>query len=257
MTKEKDRPLIGINMDLLGTGRGQRPHSVVQSGYYDSILTAGGIPVLIPPLFREAEVMPLLERLDGLVLSGGDDMDPRKKNVAPHQSVKVMAERREASDRLLCRMAAKLRLPTLAIGLGMQEMNVEHGGGLYVHVPEDLPKAIPHRDPHGGAHRHLVVMEPGTLLEEIYGEGEIRVNSYHHQGVRKLAAMFRPAAHAPDGLLEAYEYHDMDEWWCVGVQWHPENEGHISLDTQLLEAFIQASDRGFRRVAPTTKVKAA
>ena len=250
MTKEKDKPLIGINMDLTGTGRGQLPQSVVQAGYYDSILSSGGIPVMIPPLFREAEIGPILDRLDGLVLTGGDDMDPRKQNVPPHQSVRKMAERREMADRLLCRQAAKRRLPTLAIGLGMQEMNVEHGGGLYVHVPEDLPRSIPHHDPHGGPHRHLVIMEPGTLLEEIYGEGEILVNSYHHQGIRKLAPMFRPAAHAPDSLLEAYEHHDMDEWWCVGVQWHPENEGHITLDTQLLEAFIAASTRGgFRKLS--------
>ena len=249
MTKEKDRPLIGINMDLKGTARGQLCHSMIQSGYYDCILTAGGIPVMIPPLFRENEVAPIIDRLDGLILTGGDDMDPRKQNITHHPAIKVMAERREAADRLLCRIAHKNRLPTLAIGLGMQEMNVEHGGGLFVHLPEDMPRSIPHRDPHGGAHRHIVHMEPGTLMEEVYGEDEVRVNSYHHQGVRKLAPMFRPAAHAPDGLLEAFEHHDMDEWWCVGVQWHPENEGHISLDTQLLECFIAATARGFRKPA--------
>jgi len=249
MTKEKDRPLIGINMDLRGTTRGNLPHSVIQAGYYDCILTAGGIPVLIPPLIREAELAPILDRLDGLVLIGGHDLDPRKQNVAFHPSVKRMAERRESADQLLCKMATKRKLTTLAIGVGMQEMNLEHGGSLYIHLSEDLPRAIPHLDPHGGAHRHIVVMEPGTLMEEVYGEGEIRVNSYHHQGVRKLASNFRPAAYAPDGLLEAFEYHDIDEWWCVGVQWHPENEGHISLDTQLLEAFIEASGRGLRKLS--------
>jgi len=96
-------------------------------------------------------------------------------------------------------------------------------------------------------------MEPGTVMEEIYGPDEIRVNSYHHQGVRKLAPLFRPSAHAPDGLVEAYEHHDMDEWWCVGVQWHPENEGHISLDTQLLEAFIEAAGRGLHTLSLVSK----
>jgi putative glutamine amidotransferase len=83
-------------------------------------------------------------------------------------------------------------------------------------------------------------MEPGTRLEEIYGPGEIRVNSYHHQGIRKLAPIFRTAALAPDGLIEAFEGKD-PSWWVVGVQWHPENEGNISLDMQLIEAFTSAA----------------
>lgn len=237
----KDRPLIGLNMDLRGTTKGRVPHSILLTGYYDCILTAGGIPVLIPPLVKETDVEPILENLDGLVLVGGDDLDPIKQGLPNHQSIVKTPDRREVADRLLCKLAANRRMPTLAIGLGMQELNVVHGGGLYLHLPEDFPKGFPHRDPQGGAHRHIVIMEPGTKMEEIYGEGEIRVNSYHHQGIRKLAPIFRPAAHAPDGLLEAYEHHDLSEWWAIGVQWHPENEGHISLDTQLLEAFIEAA----------------
>jgi putative glutamine amidotransferase len=234
----KDRPLIGLNLDVRNASKGQIPFSCILSGYYDAILTSGGIPVLLPPMVKSEDMLPLVNKLDGLVLTGGDDMDPRKQNVPFHASVKIMSDRRETSDRLLCKLAKDRRLPTLAIGLGMQEMNVVQGGTLHVHVPEAIPKCLPHRDPLGGAHRHVVIMEPGTMMEEVYGEGEILVNSYHHQGVNKLAPIFRPSAFAPDGLLEAYEHHDLSEWWCVGVQWHPENEGHITLDTQLLEAFI-------------------
>jgi putative glutamine amidotransferase len=103
-----------------------------------------------------------------------------------------------------------------------------------------MPRGIPHYDSQGGVHRHTVIMEPGTRLEEIYGPGEIRVNSYHHQGIRKLAPNFRCGALAPDGLIEAYEGKDPN-WWVVGVQWHPENEGNISLDMQLIEAFTTAA----------------
>ena len=151
-----------------------------------------------------------------------------------------MPERRELADRLLCKLVQQRRMPVLGIGLGMQELNVVNGGGLFLHLPEDMPKGIPHRDPQGGAHRHTVVMEPGTRLEEIYGPGEIRVNSYHHQGIRKLAPIFRVAALAPDGLIEAFEGKD-PTWWVIGVQWHPENEGNISLDMQLIEAFVAAA----------------
>ena len=184
--------------------------------------------------------------------TGGDDLDPRKMGLAPHPSVNVMSERRELSDRLLCKLVQQEKIPTLGIGLGMQELNVVAGGGLFVHLPEDLPKCIPHFDPHGGAHRHTVVMRPKTRLAEIYGPGEIRVNSYHHMGVRKLAAPFRIAALAPDGLIEAYEGKDPG-WWVVGVQWHPENEGHISLDMQLIESFVESA-RGFRSAPALARV---
>ncbi|HEX8199993.1 MAG TPA: gamma-glutamyl-gamma-aminobutyrate hydrolase family protein [Isosphaeraceae bacterium] len=251
----KDRPLIGINTDYRATAKGRTPHCYVHSGYFDCILTAGGLPLLLPPLVKEHDLAPLLDRLDGVVLTGGgEDLDPKKMGLAPHPSITVMAERRESSDRALCKLVAQRKLPTLAIGLGMQELNVCHGGGIYQHLPEDMPRGIPHRDPQGGVHRHTVVMEPGTMMEDIYGPGEIRVNSYHHQGIRKLAPIFRTGALAPDGLIEAYEGKSED-WFVVGVQWHPENEGHISLDMQLIEAFVSAA--GKQSASLTTKLTLA
>jgi putative glutamine amidotransferase len=236
----KSRPLIGINTDFCTSAKNRTPFCHIQSGYFDCLMAANALPVFIPPLVKEADLAPLLDKIDGVMLTGGDDLDPRKMGLSPHPSVTVMSERRELSDRLLCKMLQQRRLPTLGIGVGMQELNVVAGGGLFVHLPEDMPKGIPHRDPHGGAHRHTVVMQPGTRLEEIYGPGEIRVNSYHHQGVRKLAPIFRIAALAPDGLIEGFEGKDRS-WWVTGVQWHPENEGHISLDMQLVEAFVAAA----------------
>ena len=234
------RPLIGINTDFRVSPKTRVTFSHMPSGYYDCLLTANALPVMIPPFIRESELLPILERLDGVMLTGGDDLDPRKMGLSPHPSVTMIPERRELADRLLCKHLQQLKIPTLGIGLGMQELNVVAGGGLFVHLPEDLPKCIPHHDPHGGAHRHTVVMQPKTRLEQIYGPGEIRVNSYHHQGVRKLAPNFRVAALAPDGLIEAFEGKD-PSWWVVGVQWHPENEGHISLDMQLIESFVEAA----------------
>jgi putative glutamine amidotransferase len=240
MPAMKDRPLIGINTDYRATAKGRTPFCCVHGGYHDVILSANALPVLIPPLIKEHDLAPVLDRLDGVMLTGGDDLDPKKMGLAPHPSIAVMHERREASDRLLCKLIQQRKMPVLATGVGMQELNVVNGGGNYQHLPEDMPKGIPHRDPQGGAHRHTVVMEPGTRLEEIYGPGEIRVNSYHHQGIRKLATIFRAGALAPDGLIEGYEGKD-PSWWVIGVQWHPENEGNISLDMQLIEAFTEAA----------------
>lgn len=237
----KDRPLIGINADLRLAGRHRAPFTVLQGGYYDCILAAGGIPLILPPLIKEQDLAPIVERLDGLVLTeGSEDMDPKKMGLGFHPSIKVMSERRETCDRILCKLAHQRRLPTLAIGLGMQEMTVTLGGGLYQHLPEDLPKCIPHYDPQGGLHRHVVEMAKGSLMEDIYGDGEVCVNSFHHQGIRKLAPGFRAGAFAPDGLIEAIEWVGED-WFCIGVQWHPQNEGQITLDTQLIEAFVQTA----------------
>jgi putative glutamine amidotransferase len=240
MAAMKYRPVIGINTDYRSPAKARTPYSVIQSGYFECLLAANALPLFIPPLIKEADLGPILDRVDGVMLTGGDDLDPKKMGLSPHPAVTMVAERREQADRMLCKLVQQRRMPVIGIGLGMQELNVLNGGGLFLHLPEDMPKGIPHRDPHGGPHRHTVVMQPGTRLEEIYGPGEIRVNSYHHQGVRKLAANFRVAALAPDGLIEAFEGKD-PSWWVTGVQWHPENEGNISLDMQLIEAFVAAA----------------
>ena len=239
----KDRPLIGINADFRAPAKGRAPHSQLHSGYYDTLLTAGALPVVLPPFTKAEDLSPILDRLDGIVLTGGDDLDPKKMGLSPHPSITLMSERRENADRLLCKLIQQRKMPVLGIGLGMQELNVVNGGGIYLHLPEDMPRGIPHRDPQGGVHRHTVVMELGTRMEEIYGPGEIRVNSYHHQGIRKLAPGFRAGALAPDGLVEAIEWKGED-WFCVGVQWHPQGEGTVSLDMQLIEAFVNAAAKG-------------
>src|SRR6516225_2486635 len=100
----KDRPLIGINADYRANTKGRSAHSHMQSGYYDVILAANAVPVIIPPLVKEHDLAPILDRLDGVILTGGDDLDPKKMGLAPHPSVTVMSERRENSDRMLCKL---------------------------------------------------------------------------------------------------------------------------------------------------------
>jgi putative glutamine amidotransferase len=170
-------------------------------------------------------------------------MDPKKQGLATHPAVQPMAERREENDKLLVRRVVERRLPVLGIGLGMQQLNVACGGSLYLHLPEDQPRALPHSDPScSGPHRHAVLLEPNTRIDEIYGGGEIRVNSAHHQAVCKIGTRLRVGAVAPDGVIEAIEAVDPN-WFCVGVQWHPESETASALDMQLFECFIQACIR--------------
>jgi putative glutamine amidotransferase len=233
------RPLIGVNADYVPANKLHRSHIRLAAGYLDTVAAAGGLPVMVPPLGKDIDVDAWLDRLDGFILSSGLDMDPRRLGLASHSAVQPMPERRDESDRQLVRRLLERRLPVLGIGLGMQQLNVACGGSLYLHLPQDMPRAMPHRDATDPDHRHAVLIEPNTRMEEIYGAGEIRVNSCHHQAVRQLGAVLRAGARAPDGVIEAIESID-PHWFCVGVQWHPESETASALDMQLFESFIQA-----------------
>jgi putative glutamine amidotransferase len=233
------RPRIGINADFVPTSKLHVAHVRLHAGYCDNIYAAGGLPVILPPLGRDAEQDGLIDSLDGIMLSGGLDMDPRRWGQLPHQAVQPLPQRREESDRALIQQLVKRKKPILAVGLGMQMLNAVQGGSVFLHLPEDLPRAMPHRDPTGAPHRHVVLIEAGSRLEEIYGGGEIRVNSDHHQAVRLVGPGLRVSARSPDGVIEAIETTD-PTWFCIGVQWHPESETASALDLQLFESFIQA-----------------
>ena len=233
------RPFIGINADFTAAGKNSMAHARVPAGYFDAIVATGGIPLIMPPIAKVCDLDAFLDRLDGFLLTGGLDMDPRRSLQPTHSSIQPMAERREENDKLLIRRLLQRRMTLLAIGLGMQQLNVACGGSLYLHLPDDLPRAMPHRDSSGGPHRHAILLEPKTRMEEIYGGGEIRVNSGHHQAVRQLGKGLRVAAAAPDGVIEAIETTDPN-WFCMGVQWHPESETASALDMQLFECFVQA-----------------
>jgi putative glutamine amidotransferase len=233
------RPLVGITADFAPATKVSSAHVRLHPGYCDAIVTAGGLPLILPLLGKGPELDALLERCDGIVLSGGADVDPRRWGLTSHPAVQPMAERREENDKAIVRRVIEHQLPVLGIGLGMQQLNLAMGGTLYLHLPEDLPRAMPHRDPSGGTHRHLVLLEPGTRMEEIYGGVEVRVNSGHHMAVRQPAKGLRVGAKSPDGVIEAIEAVDAN-WFCVGVQWHPESETASALDMQLFECFVQA-----------------
>lgn len=233
------RPRIGINADFMAAGKTTGAHLRLPAGYCDVIANSGGLPLVLPPLGKDTEIDAYLDLVDGMVLSGGLDLDPKRSGQQTHPAVQPMPLRREENDRLLVRRIVERKVPVLAIGAGMQHVNQICGGSLYLHLPEDLPRALPHRDVTGGPHRHAVLLEPGTRLDEIYGGGEMRVNSAHHQAVRLVGANLRVAARSPDGVIEAIETTD-PQWFCIGVQWHPESETASALDMQLIESFIQA-----------------
>lgn len=234
------KPLIGINSEFRAARKDVVPLTWIHTGYYDSVTAAGGLPTVIPPLADDADLKQYLSMLDGLVLCGCSlDLDPIRLGMDKHPATRVMPARREDFDRRLCKMAVELRMPILAIGSGMQTLNVICGGTLHQHIPEDVPKALHHRDPVESTLRHIIDIVPGTRVDKIYGPGEIRVNSQHHMSIDQLAEPFKVSASCPDGVVEAYEAVS-DDWFCLGVQWHPENESASALDMQVFENFLEA-----------------
>ncbi len=233
------KPLIGINMDYRATRKEHDALSFVAAGYYDGIIASGGIPVILPPIADEEDLSRLLDMLDGVVLVGGSDLDPRRDGYMPHPAVRPMEARREDFDRMLARQVCARHMPVLGIGAGMQLLNITEGGTLFLHIPEDLPKAIPHKDPLDPAHRHGLEVVAGTVMERVYGDGELRVNSMHHMAIDDVAESFRVSARAPDGVIEAIESND-DSWVAIGTQFHPEAGSASALDVKIFEEFVIA-----------------
>ena len=246
------KPLIGLNADYRSAQGNQPAFSVVTAGYYNSILRAGGVPVVVPPMEDEDDIKTVLEQLDGFVMIGGADLDPRRDGFMMHPTVRPMDVRREAFDRKLMQAIANLRLPVFGIGVGMQLLNVTMGGNLFLHIPEDLPFAIPHRDPQDPGHRHSLEIAPNSLMERVYGDGEIRVSSRHHMAIDEVADGFRVTAHCPDGVVEAIES-EHEDWIAIGTQFHPENEAASALDVRVFEEFL---DLMREPVAPMLRVVA-
>ena len=231
------KPLVGLTADFRPPRKDTPAFSYVCSGYYDSLIKAGAVPVIIPPLSESGDVRRILEVLEGLILVGGADLDPRRDGFMLHPSVHALDPRREDFDRMLIEEAARRRLPVFGIGVGMQLLNVSQGGNLFLHIPEDNPRAIPHSDPLDPAHRHALEVVPGSLMERVYGEGEIRVNSMHHMAVDEVAPGFMATARCPDGIIEAIES-VMDDWFAIGTQFHPEADSASALDLRIFEEFL-------------------
>lgn len=231
------KPLIGINTDYRSAHKDTPAFAFRAAGYFDSLAKAGAVPLMIPPLEDEADLNRVLNLFDGIVFGGGADLDPRYEGFMVHPSQRLLDGRREEFDRMLMRLVVQRKMPVLGIGCGMQLLNVSQGGNLHLHVPEDLPRALPHIDAMDPAHRHALEVEPGSLMERVYGEGEIRVNSMHHMAIDEVARGFAVTARCPDRVIEAIES-TVDDWFAVGTQFHPEGDSASALDVRIFEELV-------------------
>lgn len=245
------KPIVGMNTDYVSHTKDRSAYSYLPAGYYDRVILAGGIPVAIPPFDNEADLEAVLDRLDAFILIGGRDLDPRRDGFLPHPSVRPMDERREDFDRMLARLICARRMPVFGIGAGMQLLNVTMGGNLHFHIPEDLPAALPHKDLQDPEHRHGLMVTAGSLMELVYGDGEIRVNSRHHMAIDEVADGFAVTARCPDGVIEAIESR-IEGWLAIGTQFHPESDSATALDQRIFEEFLD----GVRGEASTVRLVA-
>lgn len=233
------RPLIGITARHAPTTQGL-PAVQILRAYVSAIVEAGGAPILIPPDLPEDGWRSLLDRLDGILFSGGADIGLEHFDGEPHSTVEVESVR-DAIEIPLLRAAVDENKPFLGICRGLQVMNVALGGSLYTHILDQLPNALQHdwQDKPRDTLAHPVRVEEGTRLAEILGVSELHVNSLHHQGIKDLARNLKISAFAPDGLVEGIEL--PSHKFALAIQWHPEWITSHQEMRNLFKAFVDAT----------------
>jgi putative glutamine amidotransferase len=234
------RPLIGICTSIQhGTRRGDA--YFLYSGYVEMVSRAGGLPFLLPVARSHEEAVEVLGRIDGLLLTGGDDLDPVLYGQTARHPELLGSPVRAGSEIAYARASLEGTLPTLGVCLGIQTLNVAFGGTLLQFIPEDVPGALRHEAEGDESSDHPIRIEPDTWLARIAGVEAAVVNSFHHQAVERPAPGFRVSARSPEGIIEAIEREDPP--FCVGVQWHPERMPEAALTARLLRAFVDAARR--------------
>lgn len=224
------RPLIALSTSEL-----HAPHQVVRDqpaptprrdlslgmDYPHALARAGGVPMVVPPT-AAVDVDELLDRVDGLCLSGGPDIDPSTYGADPHPALGETNAEVDGFEFALVRAAQARDLPTLCVCRGMQTLNVARGGTLIQDLPSQRPSDVAHRQEEAGTQAtHPVRVEADSGLATALGAVDAEVNTFHHQAVEGLGDGLRAVAWAPDDLVEGVE--DPDHRFLVGVQWHAES----------------------------------
>ncbi len=233
------KPLIGLTT----TFTPRRSHPAIYATnrpYTEAILRAGGVPMLIPNDLSDGDLDLLLQRLDGVLFTGGYDLEPACYGHPPHAKVEKPDPERDRLEIHLAQKAVQSARPFLGICRGIQVINVALGGSLYEDLPEQLPGNL-HLENHAKLRdflAHTVAVHPTNRLAEILSPGDTWVNSLHHQGVRDVAPELRVTATAPDGLVEGLELPSFR--FALAVQWHPEEMQQYAPMQAIFQAFVQA-----------------
>ena len=211
----------------------------LNAAYVDALEGAGLIPLITGPLHDPARADETIARVDGLVLTGGEDVDPRHYSATPHPAAEPPNPSRDRWELALVAAARARRIPVLAICRGQQLVNVALGGTLIQDLSSERGTGAAHTRSDRRAERvHAIDIVDGSRLARAAGDRSITVNSSHHQAIDRIAPGLHATAHAPDGTIEGVETPD-DDWWVVGVQWHPEELTGTSeaWDRRLFDSF--------------------
>jgi putative glutamine amidotransferase len=239
-----DAPLIGITTSVTVDRIPER--ACVNGTYIRAVQAAGGIPLLLTPHFTPEVQTALWQRLDGVVLTGGGDIEPAHYGQPRHPAVADVSEARDELELALTRRAVADDIPLFAICRGMQVLNVALGGTLVQDIPSERPTALLHsqKAPRHEPTHAVKVMGEGTRLGRVLGVLELQVNSMHHQAIERLGDGLREVAWAPDGIVEGVEMPG-DDRFALGVQWHPEEL--VERDQAARNLFAAVVDAARRR----------
>ncbi|MEX1182939.1 MAG: gamma-glutamyl-gamma-aminobutyrate hydrolase family protein [Gemmatimonadota bacterium] len=246
----ESRPLIGVPAQTLQAIDGipqDLPHSwVMNYRYFTALASVGAAPVMVPLFAHDvATLRAIYDTLDGVFLAGGVDVDPSSYGAAREPRCGRTDTDRDEVEIQLTRWARTDGKPLFGVCRGLQVINVAGGGTLYQDCTDFAPGALKHDYfPTAGHARdflaHSVSLADGSQLRNVFGAGEVMVNSMHHQGLKTIAAGLAPTALSTDGLIEALEA--LDQTFCLGVQWHPEMLVESDAGTRrLFGAFVEAA----------------
>jgi putative glutamine amidotransferase len=235
-------PLIGVSASITVGTSPERAY--VNSTYLNAIQQAGGVPVVLPPQLSARSWQRLAAGLDGLLLTGGGDIDPACFGEAPHSTLCDVAPVRDAFETGAARWALEHEMPLLCICRGMQVLNVALGGSLYQDVGTEPGTTLPHsQKERRDQPTHTVKLAPGSRLAEVLGADVVEVNSMHHQSVKDLGRGLGAVAWAPDQIVEGVELPE-HKGFALGVQWHPEELiGHSEPARRLFAALVSHGRR--------------
>ncbi len=225
------KPRIGIS--TYGRDDGNKFH--LPAEYVDSVRRAGGLPYLLPP--GETTLEEWLSNLDGVILAGGGDVDPKHYQGDMHEKIIRLDAERDDTELELARLLLNKNIPTFAICRGLQIINVLLGGTLHEHIPDAYGEKVLHRLPPHNQTEHILEIKKGSMLAELLGAHHFSAVSWHHQAIKDLASGFVSVATAPDGVIEAVESNHYPN--LISVQWHPELTANSDpIQQKLFDQFI-------------------
>lgn len=216
-----DKPHILIPIPVQDA---ERRRYTMGKNYVNSLVACGAVPILLPTVLDQRTWRAMYEASDGVLLSGGGDVDPARYGEPRHETTDDVDPERDAVEIALTQWALQDDKPLFAICRGIQVLNVALGGSLIQDLPSQWGNAVHHNGNYDGLKRHEVAhevrVEPNTRIAQIVGSGSLGVNSFHHQALKRIAAGLVVTSRADDGIVESVEV--PDRRYFVGVQWHPE-----------------------------------